>query len=164
MGANMSISLSVHTESDHVSIREDLINFRPPIHQGLPLRQRASLLAFFIVNIFENIQRAQTFINQLLKTRFSHFQTDSSVVGLADQVYGTKFGFSLSLQGTIEHTSVKDALKEAAKSLQAILGQYNDKAIHDIELGNYIEDISNHVLKNVLLVFAFLDQFEKLHS
>lgn len=35
MGANMSISLSVHTESDHVSIREDLINFRPPIHQVL---------------------------------------------------------------------------------------------------------------------------------
>lgn len=151
-----SISLSVHTESDHVRFRAELNAIRPSIPSYLPLSHKAGYLDFFFRQVFANDDEMCVLLIGIIQ-RYHHLRTDCdgafyddlplfllAVSGLYESLLAHSAKFSSGIAMPLfpprdpSHTIRLKQLQQDARKLREMTAGWN-QSIRDIELADYVE-------------------------
>jgi len=132
----------------------------PTIGKFWSEKQRAHALAVYLENLFEEEGVARKFVRKVVETRYSHFLVDEAVDGLDAVLQKGRENYKIVPNADGLHENLKREIVAKAKEVRQIFSQM-DQGEKQIELANYIEDISNYVLGNTLHVDPFLRSFSK---
>jgi len=142
-----------------------MISIRPPLNTFWSVTQKATVLAIFIFKIFDediHIDKASSKATQFIKSivaRYELLQHDKETIGLVDVLKQKSGEISINF-AMMQH--FESHIVPVAAELRDILSKYDNEAIVQIELGNYIEDITNFLL-DTTLVLPFFVQFVSLN-
>eukprot|EP01125_Pyxidicula_operculata_P021363 TRINITY_DN8188_c0_g1_i1.p1 TRINITY_DN8188_c0_g1~~TRINITY_DN8188_c0_g1_i1.p1 ORF type:complete len:482 (-),score=72.37 TRINITY_DN8188_c0_g1_i1:170-1615(-) len=186
-----SISLSVHTESEQASVRDQMNRYvssslSNQFHTKSFLSKTDEIrlvegLMFYIIQLFQDINTAQQFIrSNLIVSRYDHVSSHPDVEeGLevlfksSKEKFNQKYGKIVNYQAVVTHmkslssasssSSLHDSIIEDVKGFNHIVHSWRNSPEFHIELANYIEDVVHYYLRNPLFVPPFLQLLSELN-
>jgi len=156
----VSISLSIHSESEEAALRDKMISFpfpiSPPILSALSLRQKADALFLFLSSIShhlllsekgnesnsENIRKyLGALVGNLVLNRYGQLESDSTVTGLSEIILKETESWKIKFLNTTVIFSENQlrAISDSGKEFSTILLSFKSNHIMQIEFMNYIE-------------------------